>query len=1068
MRFVYFLTPSCLKNQFMKSILTSLLLLLGSVCLHAQMKPHLENYSWSTEAVVPVEQIRLKPVAPAIPAGNRFGLQNASISHHQGIPLVKPNVFTGAVQIQLDPKSKLPLFAKGNLKEIGSSIKTEEDFQDAAYYFLDAMGQALQIEDTRAEFKPVKLEADELGFFHVRFQQRFNGIKVYGGEVIVHFHPEKGQVFNGRYYPTPALENRVTPSISETIAIDKAFADVKQHNRVKKLREEELRFIDVPVSRAELVVFHEEQKLDKERLAWEVEIVPNITAKWLYFIDAESGEVLHKFNQICQLHGAHCVAEAEEHKMGITSEKITALPPDRGTASDLFGANQSINVYRHSDGIWYMIDAERPMHNASQSNFPNDAVGVIWTIDAQNTSPQTDDFTTSHIFSTNNQWNSPSGVSAHLNAATAYEYFRTTHSRNSINGQGGNVISVINVVDENNAQMDNAFWSGQAMFYGNGSQAFSSPLAKSLDVAGHEISHGVIQNTANLEYFSESGALNESFADIFGVMIDRDDWQLGEDVVNPQVFISGALRDMSNPHNGRTRLGQAGWQPESVSEQFFGEEDNQGVHINSGITNRAFFLIASQIGKSAAEQIYYRALTRYLTRSSRFVDLRIAVIQSANDLNNSNAASVAANAFDVVGITDGQGTNTDVEVGFNPGEEFILYSDGGQQNLKIVNTDLEFIANPLSSIGPANKPSISDDGSRIAYVDNTGNIILITIDWSAPSASSQILSDDPVWRNVAISKDGLRLAALRSTQEDKILVFNLVSGQGVEYTLFNPSTAEGVQTGEVQFADVMEWDLSGEFLVYDALNQIDNTTGTIDFWDIGFLKVWDNSTDNFGDGFISKLFTGIPENTSVGNPTFAKTAPNIMALDFVDDVENTSTILAINFETGAQASIWTQNDLGYPNYSVKDDQLIFDGRNPNTNERVVARIGMGEDKITPSPDGAFIYVTDPAEARWGIWFANGQRVLTDAEEVSLEDGALKVFPNPTQDLLNIELELNKKQTVQVTLFDLRGRQVKASSFEAASGNWKEQVSTHDLVPGNYVLRLQIGNETISRKIVKAN
>jgi len=73
-----------------------------------------------------------------------------------------------------------------------------------------------------------------------------------------------------------------------------------------------------------------------------------------------------------------------------------------------------------------------------------------------------------------------------------------------------------------------------------------TPLAGALDVGGHEMSHGVIQNTANLEYRNQSGAINESFADIFGVMIDRDDWKLAEDIVT-NVFPSGAMRDMQNP-----------------------------------------------------------------------------------------------------------------------------------------------------------------------------------------------------------------------------------------------------------------------------------------------------------------------------------------------------------------------------------------------------------------------------------------------------------------------------------------------------------------------------------------
>lgn len=93
--------------------------------------------------------------------------------------------------------------------------------------------------------------------------------------------------------------------------------------------------------------------------------------------------------------------------------------------------------------------------------------------------------------------------------------------------------------------MGNAFWNGQAMFYGNGDNAFQ-PLAKGLDVAGHEMTHGVVEGTANLEYQGKSGALNQSFADIFGVMIDRDDWKIGEDVVKTSAFPSGALRSMGD------------------------------------------------------------------------------------------------------------------------------------------------------------------------------------------------------------------------------------------------------------------------------------------------------------------------------------------------------------------------------------------------------------------------------------------------------------------------------------------------------------------------------------------
>src|SRR5205085_423648 len=120
--------------------------------------------------------------------------------------------------------------------------------------------------------------------------------------------------------------------------------------------------------------------------------------------------------------------------------------------------------------------------------------------------------------------------------------------RNSINGQGGTIISVINVNQSPGVGMDNAFWNGKAMFYGNGNAAFT-PLAKSLDVGGHEMTHGVTEASAGLEYKNQSGAINESMSDCFGVCIDRGNFLIGEDVVKTSVFPSGALRNLQDPHN---------------------------------------------------------------------------------------------------------------------------------------------------------------------------------------------------------------------------------------------------------------------------------------------------------------------------------------------------------------------------------------------------------------------------------------------------------------------------------------------------------------------------------------
>jgi Zn-dependent metalloprotease len=215
-------------------------------------------------------------------------------------------------------------------------------------------------------------------------------------------------------------------------------------------------------------------------------------------------------------------------------------------------------------------------------------------------------------------------------------------------------------------------------------------LAKGLDVAGHEMTHGVIDNTANLEYLSQSGALNESYADVFGSLIDRDDWRIGEDVVNLSFFPSGALRDLQNPNNGGTSPGDNGWQPKHMNEyQNLPETpdgDNGGVHVNSGIPNRAYFLFANTVGKTNAEKVYYKALTDYLVKSSQFIDMRNAIVQSATDFFGASSAEVAAakSAFDQVGIGSGSGGDYEGDIDLNNGTDLIVATDGSESDLYLV------------------------------------------------------------------------------------------------------------------------------------------------------------------------------------------------------------------------------------------------------------------------------------------------------------------------------------------------------------------------------------------------
>jgi len=470
------------------------------------------------------------------------------------------------------------------------------------------------------EVKFLQRKVDAQGNVHIRLQQMAQGIPVYGADLWVHFTVDQKLIVNGRYQrqPDPTL---LQPALDPEQAVDLAQQHLAQHLEIQEISPEWKQLLRYQTEPVELVVYTQRDYVRQQYLAYHVTLRPNVVQRHELFIDAHSGALLHDFDHTCSIRAT-------------------------GTAQDLNGVSRPLNLW-NNNGTFNLTDASREMYSGNGSTFPGQGEGVIVTLDMNNTALG-DNANITDVTSTNaNTW-APGAVSAHFNAGEAYEYFRTVHRRNSIDGTDGDIISLINVSDENGGGLDNAFWNGAAMFYGNGNVGFR-PLAGSIDVGGHEMSHGVIQETANLVYQDEPGALNESFADIFGAMLDPDDdWYMGEDVTLPSYIPTGRLRDLSDPHNGGSSLSDPGWQPKHVNEQYIGELDNGGVHINSGIPNHAYYLYATAIGRNNAEQVFYKALNEYLTRSSEFVDCRQAVIQAATDLfgANSNQVTQVGLAFD--------------------------------------------------------------------------------------------------------------------------------------------------------------------------------------------------------------------------------------------------------------------------------------------------------------------------------------------------------------------------------------------------------------------------------------
>ena len=156
---------------------------------------------------------------------------------------------------------------------------------------------------------------------------------------------------------------------------------------------------------------------------------------------------------------------------------------------------------------------------------------------------------------------------------------------------------------------DNAFWNGDQMVFGDGDGVIFTGFTKALDVIGHELTHGVTQFTANLDYNAQSGALNESFSDVFGSLVKQyrngedtasADWLIGKGILAPGIH-GVALRSMKAPGTAYDdpKLGGKDPQPADMSGYVDTADDNGGVHLNSGIPNHAFFLLADQLGGNA-------------------------------------------------------------------------------------------------------------------------------------------------------------------------------------------------------------------------------------------------------------------------------------------------------------------------------------------------------------------------------------------------------------------------------------------------------------------------------------
>ena len=486
--------------------------------------------------------------------------------------------------------------------------------------------------------KDIISEKDDLGYVHERYAQYYKGIKIENSDIRVHYLNGIFVSANGEYIDAANID--VSIILSKESAIQKAkeyvgakeymWEDEAENNWLKSVTNDETAsFYPNP----EIVICKNSINIQDTtfHIAYKIDIYAKEPVSRDYiFVDAKNGRIL-AVNPIL----ANVIGTAATRYSGTRSISTQ----QNGSTYRLRGYDnsQSIETYNMKKGTSYAdVDFTDNDNNWTSSEFHN---------------ANKDD----------------AALEAHWGAMMTWDYFKQIHNRNSFDNNGATIKNYVHY----GVNYLNAFWDGLRMTYGDG-DGTNVDTYVCLDVAGHEISHGVCTYTANLVYSGESGAINESLSDIWGACVSNYANNLfpglNKNIWLHRIDVGTANRSFMNPSS----YGQ----PDTYGGGTYWTGSNADVHTNSGIMNHWFYILSigksgtngignaynvTGIGISKAEKIVYRAETVYMTANTNFANARTHTIQAAIDLYGACSSEVVSvtNAWYAVGVGS-QFTSTSV------------------------------------------------------------------------------------------------------------------------------------------------------------------------------------------------------------------------------------------------------------------------------------------------------------------------------------------------------------------------------------------------------------------------
>jgi Zn-dependent metalloprotease len=606
---------------------------------------------------------------------------------------------------------------------------------------------------------------DVSGATHVRYQRTYRGLRVIGGDLVVHRN-SSGAVVGADYASRPQLRVASTHATAAR-----------------------------PAPRSKVVVFAVRHK---PVLAWETRTRSSSAdgdpIDRLEYVDARTGKHIAGWNQIATVDNDKGLYTGTVSVASVLSGSTYQLTDTGRGGSSTYDANNSTSTSRGT----LFTDADDAWGNGSTSSRQSAAVDAAY------------------------------------GAANTWDFYKNTFGRNGIKNNGVGAYSRVHY----GSSYENAFWDDSCfcMTYGDGASSFKALV--SIDVAGHEMSHGVTSNTAGLNYTGESGGLNESTSDIFGTMVefyaaahspvqppaDPGDYYIGETIAKDGTY----LRRMDHPSlDGGS------------ADCWYSGVGNLDVHYSSGVGNHFFYLLAegsgaktiggrahngttcnsasvAGIGQANAGAIWYRALTTYMVSTTNYKGARDATVKAARDLYGAtstqcaaveaawNAVSVPANA-ESCGTTGGggsDGTNLLQNPGFESGATTWTQTAG------------------VISTGSNSQPRT---GAYVAWLDGYGTAHTDSVQQSVAIPAGKTSATLSFWLKVTSSEttttsayDTLKVQAISGGTTTTLATYsNLNKGTSYAQRTLNLSGYIG-KTVTVKFLGVEDTSLATSFRVDDT------------------------------------------------------------------------------------------------------------------------------------------------------------------------------------------------------------------------------------------------------------